>query len=75
VVQILSGGGIKVLQHLPDGGLFTVSLECTPDGRGWTVTYDGGRPHIGSFTDASAGTKVLVQAIGPPRWEVRYVDT
>jgi hypothetical protein len=75
VMQVLDGGGIKVLQHLPDEGLFTVSIDCVTGERGWIVTYDGGRPHIGSFSEASPGTKVLVQAIGPPRWEVRYVDT
>jgi hypothetical protein len=74
VMQVLDGGGIKVLQHLPDEGLFTVSIDCVAGETGWIVTYDGGRPHIGSFSEAPPGTKVLVQAIGPPRWEVHYVD-
>jgi hypothetical protein len=75
VMQVLSGGGIKVLQHLPGEGVFTVTIDGAPKERGWIVTYDGGRPHIGSFSDATAGTKVLVQAIGPASWQVRYVDS
>jgi hypothetical protein len=74
VMQILCGGGIRVLQHLADESVFTVTLDCGPGGQGWIVTYDGGRPHIGSFTGAQPGTKIVVQAIGPPRWGVRYVD-
>ena len=73
-MQVLSGGGIRVLQHLPDGEQFTVFID-TADEYGWIVTYDGGRPHIGSFSYARPGTKVLMQAIGPPRWHVTYVDT
>jgi len=73
VMQVLSGGGIRVLQHLPDGEQFTVSID-TADEHGWIVTYDGGRPHIGSFSYAQPGTKILMQAIGPPRWHVTYVD-
>jgi hypothetical protein len=74
VMQILCGGGIRVLQHLPGEGVFTVTLDCASEGQGWIVTYDGGRPHIGSFTGAEPGTKIVVEAIGPPRWEVKYVD-
>jgi hypothetical protein len=74
VMQILSGGGIRVLQHLPGAGEFTVTFDCVGDERGWGVTYDGGRPHIGSFTGAQPGTKILVQVMGPPRWTVHYVD-
>ena len=74
VMQILCGGGIRVLQHLPGEGVFTVTLDCASAGQGWIVTYDGGRPHIGSFTGAQPGTKIVVQAIGPPRWEVKYVE-
>jgi hypothetical protein len=74
VMQILSGGGIHVLQHLPGAGEFTVAFDCVGGERGWGVTYDGGRPHIGSFTGAQPGTKILVQVMGPARWEVHYVD-
>jgi len=73
-MQILSGGGIRVLQHLPGEGEFTVTFDCVGDERGWMVTYDGGRPHIGSFTGAETGTKILVQVMGPPSWEMHYVD-
>ena len=75
VMQILCGGGVRVLQHLPEEGVFTVFIDCVAADRGWIVTYDGGRPHIGSFTGAQPGTKIVVQAIGPARWEVHYVDT
>ena len=44
---------------------FTVTFDCVGDERGWMVTYDGGRPHIGSFTGAEPGTKILVQVMGP----------
>ena len=69
-----SGGGIRVLQHLPGEGEFTVTFSCVGGERGWMVTYDGGRPHIGSFTGAETGTKILVQVMGPPSWEMHYVD-
>ena len=75
VLQVLCGGGVKVHQHLPDDGEFVVTIDCPSPESGWIVTYDGGRPHIGSFTDAQPGTKVVVQAIGPPQWEVTYVET
>jgi hypothetical protein len=75
VMQILSGGGIRVLQHLPGAGEFTVTFDCVAGEHGWGVTYDGGRPHIGSFTGSEPGTKILVQVMGPSRWEMHYVDT
>lgn len=73
VMQALAGAGFRILQHLPGEGEFTVTVDCD-DARGWIVTYDGSRPHIGSLTQARPGTKLLVQAIGPPRYEVTYVD-
>lgn len=74
VMQLLVGGGFRLLQHLPGEGEFTVTFDGGADGTGWTITYDGGRPHIGSLTRARPGTKLLVQAIGPPRFQVTYVD-
>lgn len=73
VMQALAGGGFRILQHLPGEGELTVTVDCD-DAQGWIVTYDGGRPHIGSLTHARPGTKLLVQAIGPPRYEVAYVE-
>ncbi len=75
VLQVLSGGGVQVRQHLPDEGEFVVTIDCPTPQSGWLLTYDGGRPHIGSFSSAQPGTKVLVQAIGPPQWEVTYVES
>ncbi len=72
VMQVLSGGGVRILQHLLEGGSFTLHVDCVADERGWIVTYDGGYPHIGSISGGQPGTKVLVQVIGPARWEMRY---
>lgn len=74
VMQLLSGGGVRVLQHLPEEGLITLHLDCLAGERGWIVTYDGGYPHIGSISGGQPGTKVLVQVIGPARWEMKYED-
>jgi hypothetical protein len=72
VMLILSGGGVRLIQRLPDGTMATLLLTCVDGSTGWMVSY-GGYPHIGSFTGAEPGTKVLVQAIGPARWQARYV--
>ena len=72
VMQLLSGGGIRILQRLPDKGVVTLHLDCPAQDRGWVVTYDGGYPHIGSISGARTGTKSLVQVIGPARWVMRY---
>ncbi len=70
VMQILSGGGIVIVQRLRNAGVLTLHL----DSPGWIVTYDGNNWHIGSLTKAEPGTKVLVQAIGPARWRMRYEE-
>jgi hypothetical protein len=74
VLQVLSGSGIRVVQSLPDLGLVTLYLDCPSARQGWIVTYSGGHPHIGSLTEATEGTKMLVQAIGPPAWSMNYLD-
>jgi len=68
VMQLLSGSGIVIVQRLRNVSVLTLHL----DSPGWIVTYDGDNPHIGSLTKAEPGTKVLVQAIGPARWRMRY---
>lgn len=73
-MQILSGGGVVVHQELAPGSLLTTHLSCPGDNSGWIMTYDGGVPHVGSLTGARAGTKVLMQIIGAPRWVMRYND-
>ena len=72
VMQILSGGGVRILQRLPGGEAATLTLDCPAPDRGWTVTYDGGVSHIGSFSAAAPGTKALMQVFGPARWTMRY---
>jgi hypothetical protein len=72
VLQLLSGRGVVIRQRLPTGVVLTLHLDCPGDSAGWLVTYDGGNPHIGSLSAAAPGTKALVQAIGPERWDVRY---
>jgi hypothetical protein len=72
VMQILSGGGVRLLQHLPDEGLVALHLDCVRDSFGWIVTYDGGYPHIGSISGGQP--KVLVQVIGPARCAAKYED-
>lgn len=74
VMQVLSGGGVRVLQHLPEHGLVTLEIDCPDEKSGWVVTYDGAYPHIGSLSGALDGTKVLMQVIGPPRWEMKYEE-
>jgi hypothetical protein len=74
VLQVLSGGGVVIRGRRRDGSTLTLRLDCPKEGAGWLVTYDGGRPHMGSLSGARPGTKVMVQAIGPPRWALRYEE-
>ncbi len=72
VLQILSGAGVVIRLRAPSGSVLTLHLDCPAEGSGWLLTYDGGKPHIGSLGSATPGTKVLAQVIGPPRWAIRY---
>ncbi len=72
VMQILSGGGVILHQRLPEGDVLNLTLNSPGENAGWVVTYDGEYPHIGSISGAQAGTKVLMQIIGPERWVMRY---
>jgi len=74
VMQVLSGGGVKLLQHLPEEGLVTLKVNCFEESSGWTVTYGGAYPHIGSISGGQPGTKVLMQVIGPAQWEMKYEE-
>ena len=74
VMQVLSGGGVRILQRLPGAGSAILTLDCPSPDRGWTVTYDGGISHIGSMSAAAPGTKALMQVFGPARWTMRYDD-
>lgn len=72
VLQMLSGTGVFVHLQSPDGGVLTLRLDCPGAAQGWLITYDGGRPHIGSLSAATPGTKLVVQAFGPPIWSLSY---
>ena len=72
VMQILAGGGVRILQRLPGEEPSILSLDCPASDRGWTVTYDGAVSHIGSMSAARPGTKALMQVFGPARWTMRY---
>jgi hypothetical protein len=72
IAQILAGGGVVIRSRQPGGDVLTLRVDCPREDAGWLVTYDGGRPHMGSVSGATPGTKVLVQAIGPARWALRY---
>jgi hypothetical protein len=51
-----------------------VTLDCIDPNSGWLGTYSGADPHQGRVSRAAPGSKILVQAIGAPRWSLRYVD-
>jgi hypothetical protein len=73
VAQMLWGRGLMIRHLLPSGVNLTMRLDC-PRESGWLVTHNGGKPHIGSFSQATPGTKCLIQVIGPAHWAMRYED-
>jgi hypothetical protein len=74
VAQMLWGRGLVIRHRLPSGVILTMRLDCPRELSGWVVTHNGGKPHIGSFSQAIPGTKCLVQVIGPANWMMRYDD-
>jgi hypothetical protein len=74
VAQLLWGGGLVMHYRLPTGIILTLHLDCPRELSGWLETHNGGEPHIGSFSQATPGTKCLVQVIGPAHWIMRYED-
>jgi hypothetical protein len=74
VAQMLWGRGLVIRHRLPSRVILTMRLDCPSELSGWLITHDGGKPHIGTFSQAASGTKCLVQVIGPAQWEMRYVD-
>jgi hypothetical protein len=74
VAQLLWGSGLVIRHHLPGGVILTMRLDCPGELSGWLITHDGGKPHIGTFSQAAPGTKCLVQVIGPAQWAMRYED-
>lgn len=74
VLQLLSGGGFRVFHRNAAREEVLLALSCPARDLGWTLTYSGGAWHIGSMTRTRPGTKLLVQAFGPPRWTMRYAE-
>ena len=74
VAQLLWGGGLVIHHRLRTGFILTINLDCPSESSGWLITYNGAKPHIGSFSQAMPGTKCLVQVIGPAHWVMRYEE-
>ena len=72
VMQVLSGGGVELVQHLPEQGMMTLRIDCIEEETGWVLTYDGIYPHMSNIGESQAGTKILMQIIGPAQWEMKY---
>jgi hypothetical protein len=72
VFQMLWGRGLEIVRRKPDGEILTLTVNCPGPERGWLGTYSGKEPHMGRVSSAEPGTKLVVQAIGPPRWSIRY---
>jgi hypothetical protein len=66
-------GDMKYRFRRPEG-IYVLAMGCPTPDLGWRFTFDGGAPHGGLFDTIIPGTKVMVQAIGPKRFHMRYVD-
>jgi hypothetical protein len=66
-------GDMKYRFRLPEG-IYVLEMYCSAPDMGWRFTFDGSAPHGGLFDAVVPGTKVMVQAIGPERFHMRYVD-
>ena len=74
VFQMLSGAGFVIHQRLDGAETLTLRLGCPDERWGWLGTYSGARPHIGSLSSATLGSKLLVQAFGASEWTLSYTD-
>jgi hypothetical protein len=74
-MQVLSGGDVLINQQLPNKESLSLHLSCFKDTKGWLISYNGKTPHIGSLSNAEAGSKILMQIIGPPTWDIQYTDS
>lgn len=84
VNQADDGTGTDEVGHVVSGnmkyrfrraeGIYVLAMSCPTPDLGWRFTFDGGAPHGGLFDTIVPGTKVMVQAIGPERFHMRYVD-
>ena len=72
VGHVVSGGEMKYRFVRPEG-IYLLAMGCPTPDLAWRFTFDGGAPHGGLFDNVSAGTKVMVQAIGPEQFHMRYV--
>jgi len=73
VLQMIAGAGVTIVLQLENTIRLTLGLDCPNSESGWMITYNGGRPHIGSVSSATPGTKLVTQVIGPESWQMRYV--
>lgn len=74
VLQMVSGKGLLISNLLPDNATISCRLDCPSIEEGWLITYSGNEPHICGLGEAEVGTKLLVQAIGPHSWTMKYVE-
>lgn len=74
VGQVLWGANMQYRFRRVSGAIVTLSLSCPNPAWGWLFTFNGGAPHGGILRDTAPGTKVLVQAVGPARFHMRYLD-
>ena len=74
VLQMVSGEGVIVRVQQPDGTVHNLRLDCLDENTCWMFSYDAGQSHIGSLSSATPGTKLVVQAFGPPEWALRYTE-
>ncbi|MEP3277524.1 MAG: hypothetical protein ABJN26_15020 [Stappiaceae bacterium] len=74
VGYVLSGSLMKYRFRLKNGNIVVLTLSCPSATQGWLFTFDGGADHGGILDDTVPGTKVLVHAIGPARFNCRRVD-
>lgn len=74
VLQMISGAGVVVRAEQSNGAVYRLELDCPSADRCWIFCYDAGQSHVGSLSHATPGTKLVVQAIGPPEWSLQYTE-
>ena len=74
ILQMIAGDGVVVRSEQPDGAVYRLELDCGGASDCWLFCYDAGRSHVGSLSGATPGTKLVVQAIGPREWSLRYTE-
>ncbi len=74
ILQMIAGDGVVVRSEQPDGRVYRLELDCPSASACWLFCYDAGNSHVGSLSGATPGTKLVVQAIGPREWSIRYTE-